>query len=93
MELTKEHFEHVVQTLATKKDLEGFATKDDLAEQTKELKAHATEQTEELARIIANTVAGPMEQRFATLESRIDVAERVLHLEADMHKIKEALHI
>jgi hypothetical protein len=28
--LTKEHFEQVVQNLATKKDLEGLATKEDL---------------------------------------------------------------
>jgi hypothetical protein len=34
-----------------------------------------------------------MEERFAKLESRIDVTERVQHLETDMQKIKEALHI
>ena len=43
MELTKEYFDQVVNSLATKADLK---------EQTKELKAYAHEQTEELARII-----------------------------------------
>jgi hypothetical protein len=78
-ELTKEYFEqHLDQKLQ---------------QQTTELKAYATEQTADLARIIANTVANPMEERFDRLESRIDVTERVQHLETDMQKIKEALHI
>ena len=82
MELTKEYFDRRLQNLATKDDLKPLATKRDVREGV-----------EELARIIADTVANPMEERFAKLELRIDVTERVQHLEADMQKIKEALHI
>ena len=84
MELTKEYFDEKLNRLTTK---------DDLAKQTKELKSYAREQSGDLARIIADTVANPMEQRFAILESRTDVTERVRYLETDMQKIKEALHI
>ena len=47
---------------ATKDDLVNFATKDDLKAQTAELKAFAVEQTEELARIIAGSLAVPVEE-------------------------------
>ena len=79
MELTKEYFEkHLDQKLK---------------EQTEELKAYAREQTEELARIVAETVATPMEERFARLESLMDVRLAVQTLQLDMRRIKEALHL
>jgi hypothetical protein len=79
MELTQEYFEkHLDQKLK---------------EQTKELKAYAREQTEDLARIIAETVATPMEERFARLESLMDVRLAVQTLQLDMRRIKEALHL
>ena len=56
-------------------------------------KAYAREQTEELARIVAETVATPMEERFARLESLMDVRLAVQTLQLDMRRIKEALHL
>ena len=91
---------------ATKEDLKGFATKEDLKQavaplatkleltaQTKELKVFAREQTEELARIIANTVAAPMQNHFEELKDELEVREEVQTLKRDMLKIKQALHI
>jgi uncharacterized protein YicC (UPF0701 family) len=88
-ELTKEYFDQHLKAINTRMD--GLATKEDLKPLA--TKHDVREGVEELARIIANTVANPMEERFAKLESRIDVTERVQHLETDMQKIKEALHI
>jgi transketolase len=102
MELTQEYFDEKLNQLASKEELNAhtgaFNQRFDGIEQrfekqTTDLKAFAKEQTEELARIIADTVATPMEQRFAKLEARQDVAERVKALETDMRQIKAALHI
>lgn len=100
MELTKEYFDQQLRNLATKQDLESFATKDDLKGlATKEdLKPLATKQdvregVEELARIVADTVATPMEEGFARLESLMDVRLAVQTLQLDMRRIKEALHL
>jgi hypothetical protein len=54
-------------------------------QQTKELKAYADEQTEKLAAMVADG--------FEEVKELLDVRERVKHLESDMQKIKEALHI
>jgi hypothetical protein len=78
MELTKEYFDQALQSLTTKDNL-----KNALAEQTKELKAYADEQTENLARIIATSIAEPTNK----------VERRVQKLETDMQKIKQALQI
>jgi hypothetical protein len=51
------------------------------------------DQTEQLARIIADTVATPMEQHFADLKDYLEVREDVQMLKVEMQKIKEALHI
>ena len=50
-------------------------------------------QTEQLARIIADTVATPMEQHFADLKDYLEVREDVQMLKVEMQRIKEALHI
>ena len=50
-------------------------------------------QTEQLARIIADTVATPMEQHFAGLKDYLEVREDVQMLKVEMQRIKEALHI
>ena len=78
MELTREDFEVILdhkldQKLDEKLDqkLANFATKADMEAQTKELKQFAEEQTESLARIIATTVAEPLE----------DVKTRVIAIE------------
>ncbi len=54
-------------------------------QQTKELKAYADQQTGKLAAMIADG--------FEEVKELLDVRERVKHLESDMQKIKEALHI
>jgi hypothetical protein len=82
MELTQEYFDEKLKGLATKDDLKPLASKQDI-----------NAAVDELARIIAETVANPMEQRFAKLEARLDVAERVKLLESDMNRIKQALHL
>ena len=51
------------------------------------------DQTEQLARIIADTVAAPMEQHFADLKDYLEVREDVQALKVDMQRIKAALHI
>lgn len=84
MELTKEYFDNIIKSVATKADIEA---------QTKELKAFAGEQTADLARIIATTVAEPMEQHFAELKDYLEVRGDVQALKADMQRIKAALHI
>jgi GCN5-like protein 1 (GCN5L1) len=56
-----------------------------LDEQTKQLKAYADRQTEKLAAMVADG--------FEEVKELLDVRERVKHLESDMQKIKEALHI
>lgn len=62
-----------------------LVTKQDLEAQTKQLKAYTDEQTEKLAAMVADG--------FEEVKELLDVRERVKHLEADMHKIKEALRI
>jgi 16S rRNA C967 or C1407 C5-methylase (RsmB/RsmF family) len=61
--------------------------------QTKELKQFAEEQTDALARIIATTVAEPMERHFEKIDKELDVYTEVKQLKADMERIKEALHL
>jgi hypothetical protein len=68
--------------MATKTDLKPLATKIDVREGV-----------EELARIIATTVAGPMEQHFAQVKAELAMHQRVQQLENDMNKIKAALHL
>ncbi len=78
MELTKEYFENYLgqqfdeklKNVATKDDLRNLTTKGDLASQSRELKDFALEQTESLARIIATTVAEPMEKGFREIKEQ-----------------------
>jgi len=81
-ELSQEYFDQQLKNLATKDDLKPLATKKDV-----------DAAVDELAQIVSNTIAAPMEQQFAKLEAQLDVAERVKALESDMQRIKEALHI
>ena len=91
MELTQEHFDQTISQLATKKDLATIENK--LDNQTEELKTFAREQTDELARIIATTIAEPMEQHFTEVKSDLDIRKKVEVLEHKMLKLQEALHI
>lgn len=64
-----------------------------LKAQTKELKQFAEEQTDALARVIATTVAEPMERHFEKTDKELDVYAEVKQLKADMERIKDALHL
>jgi hypothetical protein len=90
-ELTKEYFDQRIGDITQRFD--GVASKADLQGQTKELKAFAEEQTDALARIIATTVAEPMERHFEKLDKELDMYAEVKQLKADMERIKEALHL
>lgn len=48
---------------------------------------------EELARMVANTVAEPFTKRFDELEKTLDVIEQLKSFERKFQKIEEALHI
>lgn len=74
-----------LKNLATKEELKGLATKEDLKTQTKELKAFAVEQIEELSRIVNGG--------FDDVLNRLDVRERMLIMEKKMKAIESALQI
>jgi formyltetrahydrofolate hydrolase len=83
--VTKDHFDQQIQRFVTKENLETTLDKrfDDFEEkmdkkfvaQTKELKEFAEEQTESLARIIATTVAEPLEE----VRGEVVKLERTIH--------------
>ncbi|PYS45575.1 MAG: hypothetical protein DMF68_21950 [Acidobacteria bacterium] len=94
MNLTKEYFDKALKSLATKADLKGlatkkelekFATKADLEKQTQYLMAYSSDQIEGLARMVNDG--------FVDLQGRLDVKERVVKLERELKKIKEALQV
>ncbi len=96
MELTKEHFDQQLGALnhwlgKIEQRMDGMATKTDLRPLA--TKADVREGVEELARIIATTVAKPMEQHFAELKAELAMHQRVQRLENDINKIKAALHL
>ena len=96
-ELTKEYFEQVVSGLATQKDLAGLATKEDLAQGLKTTEARIIkrihESQEELARIVADTIATPFTKRFDRLEELLEVKDDVQTLKRQMSEIRAALHL
>lgn len=71
-ELTKEFFEENLKDLATKKDLGGLASKEDLRAQTEELKEYSRQQTEELARIVKEGFDG-VDKQLAGIVTMLDV--------------------
>jgi hypothetical protein len=104
-ELTKEHFDKAVKALIT--DIAGIksnmATKADVAKVEKKVTAveqkvtavekKITDSVDDLARIIAKTVAIPMQQHFEQLHSELSVRERMEHVESDLRKVKMQLRI
>ena len=78
-----------LKNLATKDDLKKSVTKDDLDErfekQTRILMAYTDDQVEKLAAMVADG--------FEEIKGLLDVRERMMQLEKDMRKIKEALHV
>lgn len=82
MELTQEYFDSVVKNLATQNDLKPLATKSDV-----------TDAVDELARLIGDTVAIPMQQHFEKLHGELSMRERLEHVETGLREIRMALHI
>lgn len=72
MSLTKKDLSQIEQILDTKLD-EKLDEK--LAKQTAELKMFAKEQTEELARMVQDTVVEPMDNHFNKLHERLETIE------------------
>jgi hypothetical protein len=62
--------------------VKGLATKQDIRDGV-----------DELARIIAETIAAPFTERFDDLEKRLDVTEQIKLFERKFQKLEEALHI
>ena len=62
--------------------------------QTEALMAFAEAQTQGLARLIAETIATPMQEGFDRLDAKLDRATtRIDMLERKVQRIEEALHI
>jgi hypothetical protein len=79
MELTQEYFEEVL----TQK----------LAATEKRIIKRIDEAQEELARIVADTIAAPFTARFDRLEELLLVKEDVQTLKRQMSEIRSALHL
>jgi hypothetical protein len=84
MELTKEHFDEVVA---------GLVSKQDAAATEKRIVSRIDEAQEELARIVADTIAIPFTKRFDRLEELLEVKENVQTLQKQMAEIRSALHL
>ncbi len=82
MELTQEYFDSVVKNLATQNVLKPLATKSDV-----------TDAVDELARLIGDTVAIPMQQHFEQLHGELSMRERLENVETGLREIKMALHL
>ena len=83
-ELTKEYFDEALKTLATI---------DALASTEKRIVKRIDESQEELARVIANTIAIPFTKRFDRLEELLEVKQDVMTLKRQMLEIRSALHL
>lgn len=86
MELTREYFDQQLGKLVTIKDLQSA-----LKAQTKDLKDYTDNQTESLARVIALTVADPMEKHFAELKDLMHIKEIVQRHEREIELLKGLL--
>jgi hypothetical protein len=87
----KDDLKHVatkddLKRFATKDNLKVLATKDDMNVLETRLGKKIDDQTDELARIIATTIAVPMQQGFEKLEQLVSVKQ-------DVDTIKTALHL
>jgi hypothetical protein len=77
MQLTQEHFDQQIAKLATREDV----------------RHEVKEGVEDLARIIADTIATPFTKRFDRLEELMDVKDDVQTLKRQMMEIRSALHL
>ncbi len=82
-ELTREYLDQIVAGLATKADLQGLTTKEDIKNAVKPLAT--SEQVEELARMVS--------VGFEDVQRRLDVTEQVREHERKLRLIADALHI
>jgi hypothetical protein len=80
-QLTEERFKEIL-----KQELAPLATKEDV-------RRGVSDGVEELARIIADTIAKPFSERFDRLEELLEVKEDVLTLKRQMLEIRSALHL
>jgi hypothetical protein len=64
-----------------------------LEAQTKDLKKYMDSQSEDLAPVIAETIATSFTKRFDRLEELLEVKEDVLTLKSQMLEIRAALHL
>ncbi len=80
----------------TKKDLQEalkpLATKQDLQSQTKELKAYARQQTEELAGMIKHGF-DKVDERFDAVSESLDVRQHLAEHDRQITKIAQALNV
>jgi DNA anti-recombination protein RmuC len=83
-ELTKEYFD---------KAISGLASKADAAATEKRILKRIDEAQEELARIVAETIAEPFTARFDRLEELLTVKDEVQTLKRQMAEIRSALHL
>jgi hypothetical protein len=83
--LTKEYFDQQFKKVAIKDDLKRLAAKEDLTQQTVELKAYTDEKVDKLAGMVA--------RRFDELERRLDVKEEVEKLKVQMKQVRDALSL
>ncbi len=86
MELTQDYLDKQLKMLATKEDIKAA-----FESQTKDLKSYADQQTETLARIIASTVADPMERHFTDLKDLLQIKEIVERHEREIERLKALL--
>ncbi len=108
MELTKEYFDEklaglvtkedlttAIAPFATKDDLKGFATKDDLVAAVAPLatKSHLDDSVDGLARIIATSIAEPLQKLIRESEKQPSTKQEIQELKHDVLKIKTALHL
>ena len=82
-QLTKEYFDERLKTLATKADL---------VDQTKDLKAYARAQTEELARMVKDGFDG-VDRQLAGIIQMLDVRKRLEEHERKFARLEQTLNV
>jgi hypothetical protein len=91
-ELTKEYLDKAISNLATKADVRD-EVRSVVEASEKRIVKRIDETEEELARIIADTVAVPFTQRFDRLEKLLQVEQDVETLKRQMTELRSALHL
>lgn len=85
MDLTQEHFDQVVQGLATKKDLEGLATKDNLLELATQQDFNSLKRdVTEIKAMVQRIDKRDLEDSDAFAKDLLDLKKRVATLERQL---------